>query len=355
MNAERIRLKQAKEQKVPWKKWGPCLSERQWGTVREATAKTETLGTISPRRRRRYCPETWRKPELGRGGLRVPSLAESYLKASVFLQWVWAYATARRVRRCSLITAMAEQGSSNRPVMETTVSMKISRGLVMPTYLPKRSCSGHPQTRSLRCRMELPSISWLTNATGGNRPRMSGATTILVIDDDPRMLSPMTEVLGGAGYEVLQATTGKECLDAARSYHPDIVLLDVMLPDMTGVEECRQLKNEPELQGTFVILVPGAWVSSDYQAAGLDIGADGYIVKGVTNREFLARIQALVRIKRAEDALREREDEQNKLISEPEKALAEIRTLKGLIPICASCKLRSCSRSEWILRAPDFQ
>jgi DNA-binding response OmpR family regulator len=176
---------------------------------------------------------------------------------------------------------------------------------------------------------------------------MKRKATILVADDDPHVLLLFSTLLTKEKYEVYDATTGKECLNTARSHHPDIVLLDVMLPDMTGVEVCRQLKSEPELQGTFVILVSGARVSSDYQAEGLNVGADGYIVKGLTNKEFLARIQSLVRIKRAEDALREKEEEQSKLISELEKALAEIRTLKGLIPICASCKKIRDDEGYW--------
>jgi diguanylate cyclase (GGDEF)-like protein/PAS domain S-box-containing protein len=126
---------------------------------------------------------------------------------------------------------------------------------------------------------------------------------ILVVDDDATVLLLFTTLLADEGYEVYEAITGQGCLDTVRSQHPDIVLLDVMLPDMTGVEVCRRIKTEPGLQGTLVILVSGARISSEYQAEGLDIGADGYIVKGVSNREFLARIQSLVRIKRAEDAL----------------------------------------------------
>ena len=71
---------------------------------------------------------------------------------------------------------------------------------------------------------------------------MSEATTILVTDDDPRILLLMTEVLGEAGYKVLEASSGKECLEAVEAHHPDIVLLDVMLPDTTGIELCRQIK-----------------------------------------------------------------------------------------------------------------
>ncbi len=170
---------------------------------------------------------------------------------------------------------------------------------------------------------------------------------ILVTDDDPDLLLLSTTLLADEGYEVYETTTGKGCLDAARSHRPDLVLLDVVLPDMTGIEVCRQIKAEPELRGTFVTLVSGARVSSQCQAEGLDVGADGYIVKGVTNREFLARVQSLVRIKRAEDALREKEEEQTRLISDLLKAVAEIKTLKGFIPICASCKKIRDDEGYW--------
>jgi len=139
------------------------------------------------------------------------------------------------------------------------------------------------------------------------RPRMSEATTILVTDDDPRILRLMTQVLRRAGYEVLEASTGKECLEAVKAHHPDILLLDVMLPDTTGIELCRQIKADESLESIFVILFSGVQVSSDYQAAALNAGADGYIVKSVSNEELLARVRSVVRIKRAEDALREKE------------------------------------------------
>jgi response regulator RpfG family c-di-GMP phosphodiesterase len=120
-----------------------------------------------------------------------------------------------------------------------------------------------------------------------------------------------------------------------------------MLPDMTGVEVCRQIKNDEELRRAFVILVSGVRVSSEYQADGLNVGADGYMIKDMTNREFLARVSSMVRIKRVEDALREKEKEQQKLISELREALAEIKTLKGLIPICASCKKIRDDEGYW--------
>ncbi len=117
------------------------------------------------------------------------------------------------------------------------------------------------------------------------------------------LLSLTSEILRRAGYEVLVASTGKECLEAVRKHHPDLVLLDVVLPDMTGVQVCKQIKGDQQLRGTLVILISGVQVSSDYQADALNVGADGYIVKPISNKELLARVQAMERIKRAEEAL----------------------------------------------------
>jgi PleD family two-component response regulator len=170
---------------------------------------------------------------------------------------------------------------------------------------------------------------------------------VLVTDDSPEILLLSTMLLRRAGYEVLEASTGKECLFVVRAHHPDLVLLDVILPDMTGIEICRQIKSETSLEDIFVILASGIQISSELQAEGLDIGADGYIVRPISNREFLARVQAGERIKRAEDALREKEREQQKLISHLKVALAEIKTLKGFIPICASCKKIRDDEGYW--------
>lgn len=176
---------------------------------------------------------------------------------------------------------------------------------------------------------------------------MKNTIRILVTDDDPEVLLLTSSVLTRAGYEVLEARTGKECLEMMHTHHPDLVLLDVMLPDTKGSTICRQIKADPELEGTFVILVSGVQVSSEYQAKGLNIGADGYIVKPISNKELVARVQAMERIKKAEDALREKEKQQEKLIAKLQEALAEIKTLKGFIPICASCKKIRDDEGYW--------
>jgi CheY-like chemotaxis protein len=179
------------------------------------------------------------------------------------------------------------------------------------------------------------------------RSDMDEGFKVLVVDDNPDILLLSTTLLAKAGYEVLQATTGKECLDAVRGHHPDLILLDVMLPDMTGIEVCRRIKSDKDLEDIFVILVSGIQISSEDQADGLDIGADGYVVRPISNKEFIARVQAGERIKRAEDALRQKEKEQKELVAQLKKALAEIKTLKGFIPICASCKKIRDDEGYW--------
>jgi DNA-binding response OmpR family regulator len=149
------------------------------------------------------------------------------------------------------------------------------------------------------------------------------------------------------GYEVFEAATGRGCLEVVRAHHPDLVLLDVMLPDVSGLDVCRQIKTDQDLSATFVILVSGVRVSSDYRADGLDVGADDYMIKPLASAEFLARVRSMMRIKRAEDGLRGKEKEQQRLISDLQKALVEIKTLKGLLPICPSCKKIRDDNGYW--------
>ena len=170
---------------------------------------------------------------------------------------------------------------------------------------------------------------------------------ILVTDDDPDILEINSTILRNAGYEVYEAATGAECLDLVRQHHPDLVLLDVVLPDMTGFEICKKIKKDPELQGPFVILFSGIQVSSDNQAEGLGVGADGYLVKPLSRNEFVARIQAMERIKRVEDRLFQTQKEQAMIIGELRKAADEIKTLRGLIPICAWCKRIRDDEGYW--------
>jgi len=137
---------------------------------------------------------------------------------------------------------------------------------------------------------------------------------ILCVDDDPALLNINASILRSAGYEVLEAKTGNECLDTARKEHPDLILLDVVLPDIDGFEVCKQIKSDREFFGIYVILISGKEISSEIQAKGLEAGADGYIVGTVSGSELMARIQAMIRLKQAETAQMEMNARLNTLI-----------------------------------------
>src|SRR5258706_4459655 len=110
---------------------------------------------------------------------------------------------------------------------------------------------------------------------------MNKSTCILLVDDDPAILLLFSEILRAEGYKVLQAGSGRQGLQVASGERPDLVLLDVMLPDLSGLEVCRQIKKDPVLSDTFVVLFSGAATRTAQKVAGLETGADDYMSKRV--------------------------------------------------------------------------
>src|SRR5690606_9716380 len=106
--------------------------------------------------------------------------------------------------------------------------------------------------------------------------------------------------LSRAGYEVLPTTNGRDARAAIADRHPDVVLMDWMLPDISGLELTRQLKRDRDTRDIPVIMVT-ARVGEDDRVTGLDGGADDYIVKPFSPRELLARVRAVLRRGQPED------------------------------------------------------
>lgn len=129
---------------------------------------------------------------------------------------------------------------------------------------------------------------------------MSESAKILVVDDDPLIVSATRRALEAAGYETLPAANGAGALETARREKPDLILLDINMPDMDGFEVCRRLKTDPELADIGIIIISSTYTDGESQAAGLDLGADGYIARPISNRELVARVQALLRLREAE-------------------------------------------------------
>ncbi len=129
-------------------------------------------------------------------------------------------------------------------------------------------------------------------------------TRILMIEDDPDLIQIQEKLLSEAGFQVHSTRTGEEGLAAAKEILPDIILLDVKLPDTNGYLVCELLKSDPLFEDTFVIFITGSKIKSSDQAKGLEIGAEGYIVRPIPNRELLARMISFERIIRSEKELR---------------------------------------------------
>jgi PAS domain S-box-containing protein len=143
---------------------------------------------------------------------------------------------------------------------------------------------------------------------------MNKATRILVVDDEPAVLEVFSMILRRAGYEVWGASNGRQCLQVTRERRPDLVLLDVRLPDLSGIDICRQIKADAALLDIFVVLVSGMATSAADKVNGAETGADDYMVKPVNPDEFLARIRTIVRLRDTTAALRASEQHYRRLV-----------------------------------------
>ncbi len=123
---------------------------------------------------------------------------------------------------------------------------------------------------------------------------------ILLADDEPDVLEFLTFNLQKEGYEVYTANNGKEAIKIARKISPNLIVLDVMMPEMDGIEACRELRAMPECKNALIIFLTAR--TEDYsQIAGLDSGADDYVSKPIKPRVLISRIKALMRRKSPKD------------------------------------------------------
>ncbi len=151
---------------------------------------------------------------------------------------------------------------------------------------------------------------------------MNTDSLILVVDDELLILSATTRLLKQAGYKVIEAQTGKQALQSAQEYSPDLVLLDNVLPDIDGLEICRRLKADKKTSNIYICIVSGLKITSKDQSEGLEIGADEYLIRPIENRELLARVNAMLRVIRAEKELEKHRNHLKELV---EQRTAELR------------------------------
>ena len=117
---------------------------------------------------------------------------------------------------------------------------------------------------------------------------------ILLVDDDAEILDFMGFTLGGEGFQILKAGSGKIALTIAKEYKPHLIILDIMLPDFDGIEACNQLRQIPETQNSLILFLTAR--GEDYsQIAGFEAGADDYVKKPINPKVLISRIHALLR------------------------------------------------------------
>ncbi|MFY0409248.1 MtrAB system response regulator MtrA [Solicola sp. PLA-1-18] len=124
---------------------------------------------------------------------------------------------------------------------------------------------------------------------------MSGSGRVLVVDDDRSLAEMLTIVLGTEGFETSVCTNGTDAVAAFRSFRPDVVLLDLMLPGIDGIDVCKQIRAE---SGVPIVMLTARSDTLDV-VLGLESGADDYVVKPFKPKELIARIRA--RVRRTED------------------------------------------------------
>ena len=131
---------------------------------------------------------------------------------------------------------------------------------------------------------------------------MESCEKVLIVDDHEQTAKGMRDLLVASGYQVHIALNGADALQLASDEPPDLVLCDVMMPGMSGVEVCRELKARSETRLTPVVLITASH-DREYRLSGLDAGADEFLTKPIDLAEFRTRVRSLLRVKRLTDDL----------------------------------------------------
>jgi PAS domain S-box-containing protein len=135
----------------------------------------------------------------------------------------------------------------------------------------------------------------------------SATGVVLNVNDDEVGRYASSRILQRAGYRVIEAGSGAAALEILQRERPDLVLLDVKLPDMSGLEVCRHIKTTPDTASTLVVHMSASYVHSRDAVRGLESGADGYLTEPVDPTVLVATVNSFMRLRRAEAALRESE------------------------------------------------
>ncbi len=133
---------------------------------------------------------------------------------------------------------------------------------------------------------------------------------IVVVDDEEESRNLTSRILTNAGYQVITAPSGLDGLVNIQAEQPDVAVLDIVMPDIDGLEICSLIKSDPLLKNTYILLLSGLKITSESQAAGLEAGADDYITAPYSQQELLVRVKNLIALKTTRQALKAQLEEQ---------------------------------------------
>src|ERR1041384_4878067 len=169
---------------------------------------------------------------------------------------------------------------------------------------------------------------------------------ILIVDDDRKILDLLLDLLALEVYECATAAAGSEAIDLALSFDPDIVVSDVVMPNVSGLELCRRLKEDPHTAYVPVLLISGLATSDDANIEGLHAGADDYLDLPFRNEELLVKVARLVERHRIGKALMESEERYRRLVERSPDAIVVHRNGKFIYVNPAAVQLWGASTAQ---------
>ncbi len=168
---------------------------------------------------------------------------------------------------------------------------------------------------------------------------ITGRPLILLVDDVPKNIQLLGTILSGQGYHIAAATDGDKAIEMCAELLPDLVLLDILMPNPDGLEVCRILKKSDITKEIPVIFITARTEQEDI-IRGFEAGGVDYITKPFNTVELLARVKTHIELKASVDA-------QKKIVGELKKALSSVKVLEGLLPICSHCKKIRDDQGYW--------
>ena len=172
------------------------------------------------------------------------------------------------------------------------------------------------------------------------------AGNILIVDDTPANLRLLSQMLTGQGYRVRAVTSGARAIESVKASPPDLILLDVMMPEMDGYQVCERLKADAETARIPIIFV-SALDTAESKVRAFAYGGVDYVPKPFQPEEVLARVKTHLALRNLQSQLERANRELEHRVHELQRALDQVKTLSGLLPICANCKKVRDDQGYW--------